>query len=199
MLNQIYRAFYLKATGVNLFFLGITFLLYVTWVLPWAEAELKLFSRGTGLLDLLFIYTPDQVYTTLKDYGVQGRQFYIMVELTADVVYPLLYALLLSGLIIFIYNRIPLRRATIRRLFLLPLLAMLADFAENTCLVSMLMNYPYRQDGLAMAAAAFTSLKWLFFLASILITLYGTLALANAFFRFRFGPRKDRLKVPPGI
>jgi hypothetical protein len=199
MLNQIYRAFYQKATGVNLLFLALTFLLFIAWVKPWAEAELKMFSTGIGSLDLHYFYGPDEAYTKLKGFGVQGRLFYTMVELSADLVYPLVYALLLSGLIVFIYNRIPLRRATIRRLFLVPLLAMLADYAENTCIISMLIHYPYRQDGLAMVGAAFTGLKWLLFFASLLIVVYGTLALARAYVHVRYRAKNNQLKVPPGV
>jgi hypothetical protein len=196
MLSQIYREFYRGATGVNLLFLGLLFSLFVGLLLPWAETELKAFSNGTGPLDLLSFYTPDEAYTMLQAYGGQGRLFYTMVELSADVLYPLVSALLMSGLIIYVYSRVPYRRATIKTLFLFPLFTLLADYAENVCIVTMLINYPYRQDGLAIVSTIFTGLKWLLVLASLGIIVHGMVALAWAFFRSRFRTRSSDLKMP---
>lgn len=195
MLNQIFRVFYSRATGVNLLGLALVFGLFVAWVMPWADAELKAFSKGTGPLDLYFFYTPAEAYALLKDLGGQGRLFYTMVELTADLIYSLTYALLLSGLIIYLSKKALFRRATTRLLFLLPLLAMLSDYAENACIISLLMQYPYRQEGLVWAGTFFTSLKWLFLLTSAVTILFSSAAAARAYLHSR--PKVNQGRVPP--
>lgn len=199
MLNQIYRAFYTRATGANLLYLALAFGLFAAWVLPWTEAELKTYSEGTGSLDLLFFYSPDEAYLRLKEFGMQGRLFYIMVELTADLFYPLIYALLLSGLIIYICRRVPFRRSTIRVLFLLPLLTMLFDYAENACIVSMLIQYPYRQEGMALMGSVFTSLKWAFLFSSALTILLSLAAAARTYLLSRLRAKSNQAKVPPVV
>ena len=57
------------------------------------------------MIDSLYNYAPDQVFQMISAYGEQGRSFYILTTLTADLLYPLDYSLLLSLLIIATYRQ----------------------------------------------------------------------------------------------
>jgi hypothetical protein len=199
MLNQIFRIFYSRATGSNLWWLALFFGLFAGWVMPWAGAELMAFSKGTKPLDLRFFYSPDEAYTLLKDLGGQGRLFYTMVELTADILFPLTYTLLLCCLIVYLGKQVPFRRATTRTLLLLPLLTLLFDYAENACILSLLIHYPYRQEGVAWAGAFFTGMKWLFLFASAGIALFAALAAARARIFSPPNVNANQAKVPPVV
>src|SRR5512138_1855270 len=51
-------------------------------------------------------YSPDQAYRWIDSYGREGRQYYALIELTLDLVYPVLSALMFSTLTIYFFRRI---------------------------------------------------------------------------------------------
>ena len=75
-----------------------------------------------------------------------------MTELTADLVYPILYSLLLSLLVTLIFRRAFARTGFMQKLWCLPFVAALTDYAENTSIVTMLLRYPQKLTGVAWAA-----------------------------------------------
>ena len=81
------------ARGRNILVLLVLFLFINLVVIP---AVYPTFQT----LDTLTSYTPSEAYTYLSSYGDQGRQHYLLVELTLDVVYPFISALLFSLLIL---------------------------------------------------------------------------------------------------
>lgn len=144
-------------------FLGLYFMMVVL-VMNWGgEQIVKKAGKSLDPLDLHLSYTPAQAYSLLGEYGAEGREFYALFEMTADVVYPIIYTLLLCTLIghawkIFIEQN--LRLATF---IFVPFLVLLADYAENTCIVILLKNYPTQMDTLASLSSIFTVSKWISF------------------------------------
>jgi len=120
-------------------------------------------------LDTRLSYTPQQAYQALEAYGPAGRAQYARTILLLDIVFPVVYALLLSLLIARgLVHAFP-ASARIQSLALLPFAAMFFDWLENASILALLANFPRRLDGLAAAAGIFTSLKWLILaLASLL-------------------------------
>ena len=82
------------ANGCNISILLLLFLLANLVVIP-------AFYPKFQTLHTLTTYTPEQVYNLITSYGDQGRQSYIMIELTLDLVYPFISALLFSLCILF--------------------------------------------------------------------------------------------------
>ena len=76
------------------------------WVIfPMRSARLQeLAGKSISIIDVMFAYTPAQVYELVPAYGEQGRQLYALTELTVDLVYPILYNLLLSLLMAIIFR-----------------------------------------------------------------------------------------------
>jgi hypothetical protein len=112
-------------------------------------------------------YTPEDVGTFLSRLRPAARQLYAWTELTLDVVFPLIYAALLSRLI---------ARTTppgIGRYALwLPFVAAGADYVENGLLACMTWNSCALDS--ARFASIFTRGKWLVIALSLLIALPGS-------------------------
>jgi hypothetical protein len=135
-------------------------LLMTAVVLPLAQARIQALSGGVGQLDLRFSYSPAEVYAALVAYGPAGRDFYVRVDLTADMAYPIIYSLFFSLTITYFLRRQGAVRPVLLRLALVPFAAMIADYLENACLVALLLSYPARIDTLAQVSSLFTSIKW---------------------------------------
>jgi len=111
-------------------------------------------------LDLQPSYSPAKAYNLITSYGEEGRQYYALIELTLDLVYPILSALLFSSLTIYTFRRLFPLNSFWQKLPLLGLIVMAVDYLENTGIVVMLLNYPRRLEVVAQAANIFTVTKF---------------------------------------
>lgn len=132
--------------------------------------------QQTGALDAHLSYTPQQAYQALEAYEPAGRMQYARTILLLDIVFPVVYALLLSLLaargLVHAFPASP----RIQSLALLPFAAMLCDWLENGCILVLLARFPQRLDGLAAAAGGFTLLKWIVLGLSVLLAAGGLIA-----------------------
>jgi hypothetical protein len=161
------------ATGRNILILLGLFLLFTLVIFPLLTSRLAQLSNGVSLIDNEFAYTPEKVFQMVTSYGPAGRPLYITITLTADLVYPINYALLLVLAMIYFFRTSFARDSIFQGWVYIPLAAMAADYLENICLVILLATYPNWIEGLAQAANIFTGLKWGLLLISILLTLVG--------------------------
>ena len=111
-------------------------------------------------LDTLSSYTPQKAYDLVTSYGEQGRQSYAIIEVTLDLAYPLITALLFSLIILYTFKRAFPGIEWVQYVSWAPLVAMLADYLENACVVTMLLSYPRQLDGVARLANFFTVAKF---------------------------------------
>jgi hypothetical protein len=175
MFNLYARLERLAARRNILILLGL-FLLFTLVIFPLLTARLTSLSGGVSLLDNEFSYTPEKAFQMISSYGTDGRPFYLITTLTADLLYPLIYALLLSLAMIYFFRKTFSQDSPVQGVFYLPIAAMVADYLENICLVILLASFPQWLEGLAQAANIFTGLKWGLLLASILIVIFGLVA-----------------------
>jgi hypothetical protein len=129
-------------------------------VLPLANARLALLSGGVGPLDVLFSYTPAQAYSALTAYGLAGRQFNLLLELTANLAYPIIYSLFFSLATLYFLQRAAPSRPVLARLALVPFLALLGDYLENAGLLALLLSYPAQSTVLAEITSLLATTKW---------------------------------------
>jgi hypothetical protein len=147
-------------------------------IFPMRSARLKeLSKKDNPILDVMFAYTPAQVYELVPAYGEQGRQLYAMTELTADLVYPIIYNLLLSVLMAIVFRTAFSSGSKLHRLPLLPLASWLADYLENVGITIMLLSYPQELDAVAGATSFFSTAKWAVGSASVIMIAIGLVAL----------------------
>jgi len=145
-------------------------------ILPAASARIEPWAGDAGALDLLFFYTPDKAYSLISAYGEPGRGFYRNFELTIDILYPVVYALFLSLLISWLFQRGFSPESPIQRMNVAPLGAWGFDLLENLGIVWMLETYPSASASLAWTTALCTMGKWIFVGASMILILLGAAA-----------------------
>ena len=113
-------------------------------------------------LDTLSSYTPDKAFQLISSYGEQGRQYYAVIEVTLDLVYPLVTALMFSLIVFYTFKRAFPSHSWTLYLSLAPYIALVADYLENVCIVSMLLMYPRESALLAQISNFFTIVKFSF-------------------------------------
>ena len=111
-------------------------------------------------LDTLYSYTPAKAHELISSYGGQGRQSYALTEVTLDLAYPFLSALMFCLLTLYTFKRAFPNIGWILNLSLLPYLVMLADYLENACVVTMLLGYPREFNAIAQMSNFFTVTKF---------------------------------------
>lgn len=107
-------------------------------------------------LDLRFWYTPDDVQAAFGATDTAGRWAFVVGHFTADLVYPLVYALLLGGLL----SALTARTGRHANAPLLAWSGALFDVLENLTLSILALAYPNPLGGLAWLAALCTAAKW---------------------------------------
>lgn len=123
-------------------------------------------------LDLTPAFAPDQAYSSIASLGDGGRRLYAMVELTIDVVYPIVYAFLF-----FLLARAMLERSQpaprwLARATLLPFLPAALDLIENAFILALMIEFPDRNDGLALVASVVTTTKLISLIATLLLLVF---------------------------
>lgn len=165
------------ATGRNVLILLVVFLLFEIVVLPVAGANIQSYSGGAGPLDLTFGLSPADTYARLTAYTARGRSAYLLIELTADVLFPIAYGLFFTLALALVFQRGFPADSPMQKLSLVPLLAVVFDYIENAGIVSMLLAYPQDLSAVAVITRLATMGKWLVTIASMALLLIGIVAL----------------------
>lgn len=116
-------------------------------------------------LDTEIAYNAEDAYEIIGNYTGTMRQRYILGEITLDLVFPMIYTLLFSFLIFFLFKNTTLA--------LFPFLQMIFDYLENTGIVIMLSAWPNKMMWLATTTSVFSMVKWGLAGVSSLIVLLG--------------------------
>ncbi|GAB4332839.1 MAG: hypothetical protein Kow00127_24500 [Bacteroidales bacterium] len=115
--------------------------------------------------DILFFDNPETVYSILGNYSAQERTDYLTGVILLDFIYPVVYSLLFSFVLFRLWNRVAPAR--------LPLLILLADYAENFGIILLLLAYPRQLIALAWLTLFFTTIKWILVVVVLLVVTAG--------------------------
>jgi len=126
-------------------------------------SDIKYVSGGKTIPDINLYQTVDNLSETLTAFGAQGRVYYLRYQFR-DFIYPLVYGMLLMGLI---YRMIKPR--SLNFWVFLPWIAVGFDFIENYYLRVIFYDYPEIYSSKVTIASWATSLKWFFILFSLII------------------------------
>lgn len=183
MLNTLSAKFHSWATGWRVIILMVADALMAGYIMPAAGAIMALAANNSVMpLDLMFFFTPQQAFEMIEKYGEQGRAIYLRIELTADVVYPIIYTLFFGLLISWLFQRGFKPESPMQKWNMMPVGAWFFDMLENLGIISMLSMYPAQPVALAWLTMIMGSLKWAFALISIALILVGLVrALLNGF------------------
>lgn len=116
-------------------------------------------------LDLQFTYSPEKAYELIGAYSEAERFNYIVVELTLDVIYPIVYALFFSFLLFLLHKDLQIAK--------FPFIIVILDFIENGGIVMLLLNYPKEMYGVARFTSVFTTMKWITLGLTLVLILWG--------------------------
>jgi hypothetical protein len=184
MLNIISQKFHAWATGWRVILLLIADGIMMGYVMPLAGGILAFAANNhVTPLDVMFFYTPAQAFEMIDKYGEAGRALYFKIELTADIIYPIVYAVFYGLLISWLFQRAFKPDNPMQKWNVTPAGAWFFDLLENTGIVSMLAIYPSKPAIVAWITMIFGSLKWGFAFASIILAFLGLVKAALNRFR----------------
>ncbi len=182
MFRNLSDRFYKWAKGWLVLILLVLDGFFSGFLLPLIQGMMQDGQGGVQPLDLMLFATPEKTFGMIERYGEFGRQFYRNVELTVDIVYPIVYLFFFGLLISWLFQRGFAPTSPMRKYNVMPLGAWFFDLLENIVIVILLSIFPSQPAGLAWLLTALTTIKWTFAGASILLILVGlVMAIKNGF------------------
>lgn len=183
MLNTISEKFHSWATGWRVVILMIAEAFMAGFVMPAAAGIMALAANNSVLpLDMMFFYTPETAFQMIEKYGQEGRTIYTRIELTADLIYPIIYTLFFGLLISWLFQRGFKPGSSMQKWNVMPVGAWFFDLLENLGVVSMVSMHPAQPAVLAWLTMFSGLVKWAFAIISIGLVLLGLVrALLNGF------------------
>lgn len=164
----------LTGKKVLLFFV-ITNIVYAIMLLVTIPKTMT-FSNGLKLLDMMPLgYDSEYINRLFETLGDTGRYVYLTNQLPVDMIYPFLFGVSYCLLIGYILKKLNKLNSPFFYLCFLPIIAGIADYAENFGIITMLNNYPNLSQISMDATNIFTLVKSMtttaFFLALIITLL----------------------------
>ena len=159
------------------------YLLMLLYSIPMVES----FAPNTALFDLSPSgYSYSQAISLLEELGDEGREIYLSRQLPLDFVYPGLFAISYTLLLIWLFSKGIKDTSKIFYLAFIPALGGLFDYLENIYIIRMINSFPDLSPRLVQVASTFTLLK------SIFTTVFFLLLFAG-FIAFVFTKNKTKL------
>jgi hypothetical protein len=171
-MKKISIVLYRLSTGWLALLSGFGLLIFTLFVLPTFNIRTAEFAGELGVPDLKFLYAPSILQTMAEAYGESGRESYINLHWTLDLAFPLLYTFfLMTSTSWFLAKLIP-SSSKARLLNLIPLIGFVGDIGENFFSSLFMARFPNPCAVAQVLSAIFTPIKWLGFLASILLLIF---------------------------
>ncbi|RFC53399.1 hypothetical protein [Brumimicrobium aurantiacum] len=126
-------------------------------------------------IDLTFGYNPALPLKMVSQYSESSRELYFIFTLTADILYPIIYALFLSSIFTLIAKE---KEFTFWKK--LPFIILIFDFLENFSIAVLLKSYPNQPIFFAHLCEIFKFMKWTLLLPfALIIVWYLTRSILN--------------------
>lgn len=182
MLNRISQRFYSWAKGWLIIILFLLDGFFAGFLLPLIQGIMQGGQGGIQPLDLMIFATPGKLFGMLETMGEYTRNFYRSVELTVDIVYPLVYLFFFGLLISWLFQRGYPSSSPMRKYNIVPLGAWFFDLLENITIIVLISIFPSQPAIFGWLLFVLINVKWLFAGASILLILIGlVMAIRNGF------------------
>ena len=174
LIDTISRKFHAWTTGWRVVLLFIADIVMMGFIMPTAAGILAFAANNHVVpLDLMFFYTPAEAFAMIEKYSPAGRAFYMKVELSADIIYPIIYTLFYGLLISWLFQRAFKPDSKMQKWNTTPVGAWFFDLLENVGIVTLLAVYPSQPALVAWLTMIFGLLKWAFAFLSIGLVLVG--------------------------
>ena len=150
--------------------LGIILLFFMLYLFPTYQAEInEIADNKVQLLDVRFSYSKTDVDETFEGMGYEGRKIYQFILGFIDMIYPIIYGLLLFLLLVKLTEKFS--NYKLKLICFIPMIAGLFDYIENFGISRMLNNYPLISELNVNFASIATSMKWFFVFVSLILVL----------------------------
>lgn len=149
---------HLQGRKVLLLFIvaNIVYVLMLTVTIP----DVMEHTEGMKLLDMMPLgYDAEYVNTLFSTLGQTGRNTYLYRQIPMDMIYPLLFGISFSLLLAYFLNKLNKLKTPFIYLCLLPMLAAMADYAENIGIITLLNDYPEISKNTVTMTNSFSLLK----------------------------------------
>jgi hypothetical protein len=182
MLKNISERFYHWCKGWLIFILFLLDAFFSGFLLPLVQEMIQDGKSGVQPLDLMLFANPEKIFGMIERYGEFNRQFYRSIELTVDIVYPIVYLFFFGLLISWLFQRGFASTSPMRKFNIMPLGAWFFDLLENIVIVILLSVFPSQPTALAWILVLIGTVKWFFAGSSMLLILVGLImAIKNKF------------------
>lgn len=169
------------ASGRNVLVLFLITMSVYAWILLVSIPAVLSEAPDLILFDMSPLgYSRDFAVTLLNEIGEEGRRAYIRHQLPIDFVYPGLFALTYSLMLIWALGKSFKEPSKIFLVAIIPIAAGAFDYFENLGIISMLITYPDLSPSIVLISSIFSILKSLMTVAFYFILLY-------AFFVWGYG------------
>jgi hypothetical protein len=155
----------------------LVFVLFTVLVLPSQAANSTSQASEAGSPDLSFYYSLTELYRMAESYGQAGREDYIRVRFTFDLIWPFVYGFFLVVSVSWLLKNTFPAESKWQRANLLPLAGVIFDYLENISTSLVMGRYPAQTPVVDWMAGIFTAFKWITIGGSFAI-LVGALVLA---------------------
>jgi hypothetical protein len=134
----------------------VTQAVYVVMVLV-TLPHLRELAGGMDPFDLMLTgYDLAYAMDFVQAIGPAGRDYYLSRQIPLDLFYPGLFAVTFAAIWQWLLSKAKSRHRLLRAMVWLPVIAGLADYGENGCIVAMLSTYPDLSEALVTVASALT-------------------------------------------
>ncbi len=153
-----------RRTLILLFLLFIIFM-FVLFPVTTKNIRKGKITEANRMLDTRLTYNSKTVKTYLASLNSSERLKEAIIHLTLDLVYPVIYTLLLSVTALTILKLINNLGTEVKlnieiKIVSFPLLITLLDYTENALITVMLLKYPTFNASLAETCGIITTIKW---------------------------------------
>ena len=174
MLDTFYRKLYDRLNWLGFSFLLIGFIV-CNFLFYW---RIKIFDSAEALDGRFpngdFWYSPPDVVELFSKLAHGGNlNLYFTTELSLDLIFPVIYFLLLTFLIVRLFQA-----EKAKYLLLIPFAAALADVSENFTIAYLISTFDIHsktKSPIAYLAATFSLTKWVMIIASLLVIIFGAM------------------------
>lgn len=162
-----------KVVLFSFIFTMAAYLLMLLYTIPKVES----FAPGIALFDLSPAgYSYQHATSLVQALGETGRSIYLHQQLPADFIYPGLFAISYSLLLIWLFAKSFKANSKMFYLAIVPVLGGLFDYLENVCIILMIKSFPDLSQELVAVASSFSILKSIFTTVFFLLLFVGFIA-----------------------
>jgi hypothetical protein len=167
---KILKKIYDKSNGILLIISSVLFVIFMATVLPYVSYWTEVVKELPAGPDTLFTWNINEYYSVRSTFGEEGRRLYIILRWTFDVVWPMVYTFFYFIAISFLAKKT--KDSIGYKWLLIPVFAVVFDFAENTMATIFMAMFPSSSDVVVRLLIVSSNAKWAFVGLSFVVIIY---------------------------